>query len=213
MIRYKINCRGCQESKKNPNFRKRVYTAAFKREDGDETLKQIAEEFGHSYPSLYNHVKKHLTESRYNADEAKAVRTAKKVATIQAKVNKDMEVGFERGEMTVTDEYELSLNGYLSQGKAILDSGNMKITEKGFLTAIKIKSDIQAKKRGQDIEIMKAVYSFSSGNQAAIKEKAEKAKEQIDGRDISTSGDAEGANSGQGRPDSVYRALAGDATS
>lgn len=207
-IKYKVNCKACQLSKANPKVRARIYKARFNREDGDETLEQVGQDVGLTGASIYNHARKHIKLTVFS-DEAEAVRTAKKVARVQAQVNKDLEVGFERGDIGITDEYEVSLNNYLSQGKDILDKGGMKITEKGFLTAIKIKSDIQAKKRGQDIEIMKAVYSFSSGADKEIKDKSEKAKEQLS--DNTTTQDAGSPDSGEARPDSFYRELAGNA--
>lgn len=212
---YRPNCMVCRKCKEDPDLKRRVYHAKFQWEDGDETLADIIRD-NHgkfTHVSMYNHCNKHIQKKQRSA-QLLEVQTAKKVAKIKAEVNKKLEVSLDKDELTATDLFELSLDDYLGQGTAILRQGNMKITEKGFLTAIKIKADIQAKKRGQDIEIVKAMYAFSSGSKKEsdeIKEKAEKAKELINGTD--TNPDAGSADSGQARPDSFYRDLIGDAPS
>lgn len=218
---YKSTCKLCKLSKSTPGLKKRIYHAKFNWQDGDETLMDIYRSFEGVFTKMgmYNHCNKHIDERRAS-ESVLEVQTAKKVEKVRAAVNKELEVGFERGEMTITDEYELGLNDYIGQGLDILRKGNMKITEKGFLTAIKIKSDIQAKKRGQDIEIMKSIYSFSSGEKKqALVDEAKKtlasttAGSKIGEQHAVTEDNAGSADKRAERPDSLYRAAAGNATS
>lgn len=195
---FKSNCATCRALKVNAKLRTRVRFAAFKREEGDETLADIAREIKIAVPGIYNHAKKHMIDYSPMVERREQVIIAKKQAVFQAQANKKLEVAFDQKDLEITENYEDGLDEYIRQGGDALNKGNMKITEKGFLAAIKIKSDIQSKKRGQDIEIMKAVYSFSSGKNKKINE--ELASE-------ITPSDAEGSDTGADESDSIYRAV------
>lgn len=199
--KFKPNCNACRLVKADPKLRARVRFATYKREEGDETLQDIAFEVGISHNSMYNHAKKHMKDTTEAVKNRAVTLNAKKQATARAKANKKLEVAFDKDDLNIVEEFEESLDEYITQGRDILSKNQMKITEKGFLMAIKIKSDIQAKKRGQDIEIMKAVYSFSSGKNKKVKDTDGTTPEGLPG----------GVDSGTNGSDSIYGEIAGDA--
>lgn len=197
---YKPNCTACRATKNDAKVRKRIRYAFFERQEGDETLADIARELHVGIPSMYNHAKKHVPDMREADKRRNETLSAHKYARAKAIANKKLEVAFEKNDLNITENYEEFLDDYITQGNDVLAKGQMKITEKGFLAAIKIKADIQGKKRGQDIEIMKAVYSFSSGKNKKVKQ-----------NDESTGGVPGGLDPGERQPGDLYGAAVGDA--
>lgn len=201
-IKYNKLCGICSLSKNDPKFRKRVLHATFRREGGEESLVDIAKEFNIKQSSLYSHTKKHIRDTTDQEKRRLASLMMSKRESIRAKSNHDLQVAVYKDDVMPIEQFEEGLDEYILQGKDLLDKGQIKITGKDFLTAIKIKSEIHAKKRGQDIEIMKAVYSFASGEK-------EHAKKETDGTPPELSASTSG---GETESDNIYRTALGDAT-
>lgn len=159
---YKRNCRGCQVSRGNQALRNRIYNAQFKREQGDETLADIAKEVGISQPALYNHAKVHLA-TRDRDDTRKALILAKKTVDLKAAVAKKLEVSVDHEEVLAEGEAATALNEYVAQGHVMVKEGKIKITAQSFLQAVRISLDYESKKKDREVDIIKTMYRFSSG--------------------------------------------------
>lgn len=140
-------------AKANPKLKVRVYRAAFEREEGDETLRQIATDTNLNENALYNHCKKHI---RRRADVSLQVQ--KKAAQIKAKVEKDLEISFDHDSVVPEEDFEKGMRLYLAAGIDALEKGKMAITAAQFVQVMKVKSDYMSKRRGQDVEVLKTVY-------------------------------------------------------
>lgn len=162
--KYKVNCSICQKAKNDPKMRNRIRRAAFDREEGDETLRDIAFWYNLSPSAMYNHAKKHIkpvdTESR------SMVIAAKKVATIQANVQKEAELQLDRQTVDEIDARPVEIMGldeYIAQGIDTIQKGELKITPSSFLAAVKIKTDWSSKQQTNKIELMRTIAAFASG--------------------------------------------------
>jgi AcrR family transcriptional regulator len=168
-IKYKTNCRVCQMSRGNPKLRSRISIAYFKRDEADESVTGIAEEIGVNTRGMYNHCKKHIKET---TDRMPAVIEGN-IERLKAKIAKETELAIDHDAVTPSQDYERALTDVIAEGMAELRRGGKTVTVSQLITAAKIKGDFQAKKRGQDIEVIKSMYKFSSGYSKNIEEKKE----------------------------------------
>jgi len=161
MIRYKVNCKVCQECRKDPKFRLRVYNAAFKRQDGDETMQDIANAYigKMTRAALYNHVKKHQT---YTAPTREA-QVVTRIERNKAQIAKEMELAVDHDDILPTKDYEKVWELVISEGMKELKTDGMKLSVNSLLSATKLKSEYDMKKRGQDADIIKMMMRAASG--------------------------------------------------
>jgi len=178
--------------------------SAFAREEGDETLADLANEFGMSLGSIYGHAKKHMKDRSEQSAESRQAKLAKKTIIIQAEAHKELEIQLDK---QTVDDIEarpneiIGLDEYIAQGIADVKAGNMKMTPSSFLAAVKIKTEWSSKQTSNKIELMRTMYAFSSGN----KKKEEKNDRTT--REITASSDG-----GEDESTRIYRAAFGDAT-
>lgn len=159
---YKRNCISCQKSRGNPKLRARIYHAQFLRENGDETLAQIALDIGVAEPSMRNHAKKHVNLRSVASEE---VRVVKNIEKVKAKIQKDTELSFDHDLVIPKQDFEMVVDGVLLEGFDQLKKQGKQISISQLLAAAKIKADYTSKKRGQDTEIIKTMYRMASGGQ------------------------------------------------
>lgn len=203
-VKYKSNCKACQLSKRDAKARARIRYAAFRREEGDETLAQIALEYGISQGPMYNHAKKHITDAESNTARTKQVIVARKTAEFKAKAQKELELKVD------SDDFEelegrpaeiIALDDYIAQGAAEIKEGKLKLTANSFLAAVKIKTDWASKQQNNKIELLKTISAFRSGSKKQIE--SIKEGEIVDG--ATTRGLTEGDNRGEDEAGSIYR--------
>lgn len=189
MTLFKPNCKVCQLSRRDAPFRARLYHATFKREEGDETLNAIIEEYmGRlSAPSVYNHTKRHMVVRSIRTDLNKQVRVIKKTAEIKATALKELEVSIDPdmvSDIEARPEQIIALDEYIAQGAAVIKEGALKITAQSFLAAVKIKNEWQMKQTGNKIELIKTIQAFRSGGKKQTKESDDRtASETTEGLD------------------------------
>lgn len=200
-VKYKRNCNSCQLSKADARVRKRIRHAAFKREDGDETLADIAVEVGIPTSAMYNHARKHISDVASNFAATTEIKVAKKKEEFKGKVQKEMELALEG---TVLDSIEarpaeiVALDDYIAQAKALIDKGQLKITATNFLAATKIRTDYRNKQDNTKLDYMKTIYALASGGKHG---------------QYSTGATTAVDNRGTEQPRSLYQSAAGSETS
>lgn len=207
---YKSNCSICQLAKKDAQFRQRVRYAAFSRVQGDETLADIAKEFGLSQPSIYNHARKHISDTSIIMEDRRKVVIEKKVAEHKAEAMKELNIAIDADSMADVDfrpEEIVALDDYIAQGAAKIKNHEMKMTPQTFLAAIKIKTDWSAKNTHNKLEFLKTVNAFRSGAQKDIKKikEGEIVNEQLTGKPT------ESIDRGQDEASNIYREAFGNA--
>jgi hypothetical protein len=190
-------------SKLDAGLRKRIRYAAFNRQPGDETLGNIAEEYGISTHSMYNHAKKHI--SPVETETHKEVKVAKKTIEIQAQVQKDLELQLSRETVDEIDARPIEIVGVdelIAQGIQKIKEGKMQLTTTTFLGAVKLKTDWSAKQQTNKIELMRTITNFRSG----------KNKQIIEGEiDEPTDGPTGCIDTGEDEPNLIFRKTFGHA--
>lgn len=190
--------------KGDARLRKRIRYAAYKREQGDETLGDIAGEIGVGVQSIYNHVKKHMEDVSERYEARRAVYTAKKQAEVSVRVLEEAQTVISKNQYDSVEARPaevIGLDDYIALGIADVKNGNMKMTAQSWLAAIKIKTDWSNKQQTNKTELIKAIYSMSSGD---------KKKGMSDG--TSSQKDAGRDNQGQEQPQTVYGTITGSDT-
>lgn len=173
MPKFRPNCHGCILSKNNPKLRIRIYNAQYRREPGDETLRDIANEIGLASPAgLYNHAKRHLAE-RDPKPETRAVRIAKKTEDIKAAAQKKVELSIDHDEILPEDESISALREYITQGHVKIKAGELNITPQSFLQAVRIDVDYRSKQKDRQVDIIKTMYRFASGQKKEVHERSD----------------------------------------
>lgn len=204
--KYKKNCKACQRSRTDEKLRKRIRYAAYKREQGDETLADIAIESGLTTAALYNHVKKHMIDIQDSYSAAKQTKVAKQREVFKATVAKELELSVDTNVLDSIEarpEAIVALDDYISQAKLLIDKGELKINATSFLQATKIRTDWAAKQQSNKTDMMKAIYAMSSGDKKSI------AKKEIIDAGTNTQEDAGSINKREEQPATVYGAITG----
>jgi len=206
-VKYKVNCKACQLSKRDPKARKRIRYAAYKREEGDETLQDIAIEFNISGPSMYNHVKKHIKDTEPEMGARKEIRVAKAKIQFEAEAQKEMETVLEAQTIEEANPRPaeiIAVDDYIAQGATMVKEGKMKMTPQSFLGAVKLKTDWSSKQQNHQLELIRTIAAFRSG---AKKQISKQDKELID-----VTGEITGSlDSGENETGRIYRATFGNA--
>ena len=204
-IKYKSNCKGCQLSKHNPKARDRIRKAAFRREDGDETIQQIAIEFGVTPAALYKHCRNHLKDTDVEMSSRKEIKIAKKTIEFKARVQKEHELLIDDNTSESIEGRPaeiVTLDDYIAQGAAMVKEGKVQITANSYLAAIKIKNEWQAKQQNNKVELLKTIAAFRSGHKKVVE------GEVINGIAKEITGST---NRGADETARIYRRIAGDA--
>lgn len=211
-MRYKPNCKTCQLSKgpQNVKIRQRILKAKFRREPGDETMSQIAAELGINWATFSNHCAKHISE---RSVDSVTVNTAKKIQKVKVKQMKEMEIAFDHTDVVGEMDFERAAREIVALGIERLERGDITVTTTQLLQAIKIKSDYESKKRGQNTEIIKTMYRYASG-QAGDKDKTKEESSQEaqnEEPDGPTTRPTESPDPGEDRPSYIHKQVAWDA--
>lgn len=152
--KYKPNCSVCQVTKVDRSLEVRIYNAAYKRDDDDETLNDVRKEYHLTSPSMYNHVKKHVPEAK----KSLVVQNEKKIALAKAKIAKELELSFEHDAVVPKEEYEVAMDEVISKGLLDMKGTGKHVSVNQLIAMVKVKADYQSKRRGQDVEVLKTVY-------------------------------------------------------
>jgi len=193
MPRYRANCKVCQIAQKDAKLRVRLRKAAFNRDEGGETLKDIAIEYGMTTAAVYNHAKKHIQDTSEANEKRHQTLMIRKQAEIQAKAQKEFELALKPDEFESTEPRTteiMALDDYIAQGYDEIKKGTLKITASSFLAAVKIRTDQRAKSANNKIELIKTINAFRSSN----------------GRKQTTTSDSEGTPESRG----LYRGTSGN---
>lgn len=162
MPKYRKNCITCRAAKKDAKLRDRIYRATYHKEVGDESLRDIALEVPVSAVAMYNHARKHLAD-REPRPETKQLKIEKKTAEIKAAVHKKHELSIDHEEISSDLESVEALKEYIRQGYSMVKEGKINITPQSFLQAIRIDIDYESKKQDRQVDIIKTMMRFASG--------------------------------------------------
>lgn len=153
-------------TKGNPKLRAMLYKAAFRREEGDQTIADIANEYGLIVSATYNHVKKHMNEAKPMAP----IMAAKRIEEVKMAVQKKLEVSFDHEDVVPKQDFELALDTIIQSGLSRLNASTSEVTINQLLAASKIKADYFGKRRGQDVEVIKTMYRTMNGTPSEVNE-------------------------------------------
>lgn len=210
MSRYKPNCAACQLTRGKTKLRGRVSKAAFRREPGDETLQDIAKELHISSAGMYNHAKKHLS-IRDDTPDVREVRVAKKVNDIKVAAQKKVELAIDHDDVLPEEESIAALKDYIRQGHAMIKEGKLNITPQSFLTAVRIDVDYKSKQKDRQVDIIKTMYRFASGQTKEANANSDSAQGTDSGQPIAIEPTGS-TDTGPNGPGTVHNEDAGDAT-
>jgi hypothetical protein len=209
-VKFKMNCKACLLSKRDPKARARIRQAFFRREEGDETLADIAKEFGISIPSMYNHAKKHLKDTEPIGQQRKAIAVVRKKAEFEGKVQKELELQLDAetvADINVRPAEIIALDEWIAQGAAMVKEGTMKMTPQAFLGAITVKTKWASTQQNNKIELLRTMNAFRSG---AVKKVTSNIKEGEVVNEL-TAESGEGVDRGADEAINIYRATFGNA--
>lgn len=156
---YWPNCMVCQYMKKNKDFRYRIMTSTYFHPEGQESAAEVVHAFGDPFKlsTFYAHLQRH---------QAKDLIKAQQRFDIKHKTDKPdakLIIGAVEGTVENTGEaHEQGLDEFIRDGRALLASGELKVTATTFLQAIKIKSDNEKSTKDRRLEAMKAIFKSAA---------------------------------------------------
>lgn len=151
-LKIRKNCNVCKALKKNQRLLNRIYKSKAY-QPGGETLRSIADEHvgQFSYKQLWNHCKVHQGLSEDDIYNKALVRRSKQIEV--EKMQRQL------GHVEVRQEL-------VDIGAEAIRSGEVKMTAGVTARLLKDQSDIEEKQKDRQIEIMKMIQSFQSGEVA-----------------------------------------------
>ena len=211
--RYKPNCNTCKKTKLDAKLRQRIQNAAYKRDIGDESLAEIAKEIGVTIPTIYNHVKKHITDDDIVLEKRLQSKRSLQAEKIKAKVQKDLELKLDVATVEEIDSDPLQILGlkeYIAQGNDMIKKGGLKITAQSYLVAVRTLNEFEAKKTNNKLEFLRTIAAFRGGKKELID--PTKVGEETESGDRPTGEITESTHRGPGRPRRIRGEVVGDAT-
>lgn len=120
---------------------------------GTESMMDVVRAFGNRFPgsSMRTHMARHQQKDIIRAE-----------ARIQPAPIAPMLEMIEPSDVPL-DPHEKSLDNFILEGDAKLQAGEMSITAQTYLTAIKIKADIQKSSKDRKVDVFKAMMGKASG--------------------------------------------------
>lgn len=151
-LKLKRGCKVCEKLKGNPKLTKRIYSSKFYLKGG-ESLLSISQDEELRYESLINHCKKHQALDEHKLAEAQLKSIEKKVTNDA--IRKMVRTGDARQD--VVDKLHAMLDNINPDELTGRDVVAL------LLKATKDSDDVTAKKRDQDVDILKMMGSVRSG--------------------------------------------------
>ena len=205
--RYSARCTSCKASKRSAKLRDRIYHAKFLREPGDESLPDIAREIHVSAVAIHRHARLHVA-TRQLSDETVAIRVAKKTEDFKAAAAKKVELAIDHDVVADGLDSIQTLKEYIAQGHDLVRKGKISINAQSLLQAIRLDVDYESKKKDREVDIIKTMYRFASGQTKDVREQPKPEREK---RSVATNKLAASADSGQDGSSDLHNEDAGDA--
>jgi hypothetical protein len=159
--------------KKDKPFRDACMASTYFNPSGVETLLDVNNRYGQPFklPTLYRHMTKHQAADIQISEKLLEVRGVKSPnwqrATTRARSNKPAEVApIETLENTVAvvgdstkSEAEIKVDEFLAIAEEKLKLGHIPISATNYTAALKIKADIEMRKKDRKLDMLKSMFA------------------------------------------------------
>lgn len=167
---YWPNCSVCQYMKKHKEYRAACLRSTYFDPKGTESLLQVNEKWG--YPvkqqTLYRHMQRHQVRDLQNAEAINKLNGVESPVW-QRKANAGPRNKVDAVALTNTQEvieapvitgqeHELGLDEFIQKGREKIATGQMSFTAANYITAIKVKSDIEKNTKDRRLEMLRSMF-------------------------------------------------------
>jgi hypothetical protein len=154
--------------KKHPDYRKACLQSTYFNPNGRESLLAVNERWGYpvKQPTLYQHMKRHQKKDIDTAEELNRISGTQSAVWQRTAGNRglkkeELENTVEIVETTRTSdqEHEVGLDEFIAMGRAKLRTQDMSISAANYLTAIKIKAEIEKTTKDRRLELLRSMFT------------------------------------------------------
>lgn len=167
---YWPNCSVCQYMKKHQDFRAACLRSTYFDPNGRESLLSVCERWGYpiKMPNVYRHMQRH---------QIKDIERSERLAKVSGEPSKVWQRtagnrGLEKKpvELTNTEEiieapvetrqrYEVGLDEFIEAGRDRLKHNEMAISAPNYISAIKVKADIERTTKDRRLEMLRSMFA------------------------------------------------------
>jgi len=151
---YWDRCSVCQYMKRNPGFRLACMQSSYFKPEGTKSLAQVVHEWGDPFgvQLLYQHVRNHQPNDLLRARKEYQEVENKKLGITTAV----------EGQVVAEATHEKNLDEFIKQGHEKVLRGEMTISATTYLTALKIRADIDKNTKDRRLEAAKAFFAANN---------------------------------------------------
>lgn len=164
---YFPKCTVCQYMKKHKEYRDACLRSTYFDPRGTESLGAVNDKWGTpvKVQTLYRHMQRHQTRDIVNAE---ALARLNGTPLVWQRTRKPKEVDKEALTNTAAvveapvgsaQQHEQGLDDFIQKGRVKLATGEMTINAANYLSAIKIKADIEKNTKDRRIELLRNMFS------------------------------------------------------
>lgn len=152
--KWKPNCSVCQFSKKNKDFRTRLFSSSYFNPEATESPMDVV----HDYKGIFGQSLLYACLKRHHSKDL--IRPASKIINGELVIDNRMKPTFEVIERVggATTNHELGLDDFIEKGRTMLANGELRITATTYLTAIKTKMDNDAKTKDRRVDLLSNLF-------------------------------------------------------
>lgn len=150
-LKYSKRCVHCKYMKKKPGYTYRVFNSKYFNSQGQESLPDVWRSFGvDMHPqTIYNCLKRHFKNYKPAVSMTLNGDISQKLAATE---------GLLEGRIPL-NSHEVGLEEFISQGREMVRRGEMAITASNYITAIKVKSEIDRTNKDRKLDLLKTMFS------------------------------------------------------
>lgn len=174
---YWPRCSVCQYMKKHKDFRYACIHSTYQDPKGVESLVQVNERYGNPFlmPTLYRHMQRHHKANKSFYTQEKGEKYEKRSALIGADPNTlelnntkellENTVNVVESDVMSKQQHELGLDEFIAIGRDRLAHGEMALSASNFITAIKVKAEIERTTKDRRLEMLKSMFAGAAPKQ------------------------------------------------
>jgi len=209
-IRYSAKCNVCKLTKVDTQLKNRIYKSTYyDKETGMETISEIGRDYRAAFH--YNSLRTHCAKHQYANKKTVAIARAK--AGKPSEIKPQPQQAIQNPQNMGTQDADRTFDEVIELGREKLKSGEMQLTANHLLTAAKSKSELALKRKDQQMNLQKMIWSFASGEQG---ESSNYDRKLVEGQEATAYNAAaitsRNVEEGQTRSSTVHKSDARDAT-
>lgn len=169
--KYWPNCSVCQYMKKNQDFRNACLRSTYFDPNGRESLLAVYNRWTPPFkqPTLYKHMERHQKKDIERGEALAKLKGTESAVWQRTAGNRglkkddkeilDNTTQIIEAPVTMQQKHEIGLDEFIEMGRAKLKIGDMNISAANYISAIKVKAEIERTTKDRRLETLRAMFA------------------------------------------------------